>query len=165
MRIKWFLGLALLALLVSLGSGCQAPTGHQSGLELDLKDIYFEKHYYDGTTTEVLVVNLMLENRGEVTIGISRSYFQDDAGIHYVTPIYPFRSLPEGECCKGIKRIVDLDAGGETDGYLMIYEPVPHDATGLTMTVETDEPGIEPLVLALPDAGLIRVLEFHDTAS
>jgi hypothetical protein len=42
---------------------------------------------------------------------------------------------------------------------------VPHDATGLTMTVATDEDGIEPLVVTLPDAGLIRVLEFDDTAS
>ena len=111
------------------------------------------------------MVNLLLENRGEAAIGISRSYFQDDAGINYITPIYPSRGLPEGECCKGIKRIIGLDAGGETDGYLMIYEPVPRDATGLIMTLETDEPGIEPLVLELPDAGLIRVLEFYDTVS
>ena len=160
-RLKVF-GLVILSALALSWAGCASAP--ESELALTLDDVYYEQHYYMGTTTGVLVVNLVLENRGTQEIGISRSYFQDASGIFYPTSIFPSRKLPEGECCKGIKRIVRLEANEKTDGYLMVYEPLSDDATGLEVTVETDEADTGPVVLALPDINLIRVFHFFDTA-
>lgn len=161
MKKATLFGLVTLALLAGPVTGCAGIP--ESELNLDLKDIYYEKHHYQGTITEVLVVNVSLENSGAQPIIISPGIFRDEAGISYTTPIFSSRTPPEGECCKGIKRIVELEIGEKTDGYILVYEPVPAGATGLEVTVATDEPDIEPVTLSLPDASLIRVLEFFNT--
>ena len=146
-------GLSLAALL--LGSCAGIP---ESELKLAFNDIYYEKHHYDHITTEILVVKLTLENKGREQIEICESYLQDAKGTTYIALLRPKGG---GACCIGRRNMIG--AGEKTDGYFVVYEHMPRDATSLKVTIETDEIDASPAVLLLQDASLIRVLEVFET--
>lgn len=155
-------GLSLAALLI--GSCAGIP---ESELKLAFNDIYYEKHHYEDIITEVLVVKLTLENKGREQIEICKSYLQDAKGTTYIAllrlPTRYARVEGGGACCMGIRKVIKIGAGEKTDGYFVVYEHVPRDATSLKVTIETDEIDASPAVLLLPDASLIRVLEVFET--
>jgi hypothetical protein len=140
----------------------------KSELKLTLNDVYYEKHHYEDMTSEVLVVELTLENKEREQIEICKSCLQDAEGTTYIALLLPTRSgMVEGgrECCTGMSRIMKIGAGEKTDGYLVVYEHVPRDANGLKVTIETNENGTSLAVLLLPGASLIRVLEVFETSA
>lgn len=140
----------------------------KSELKLTLNNIYYEKHHYEDITTEGLVVELTLENKGREQIEICKSYLQDAKGTTYIALLLPNRyGRVEGgrECCNGISKIIKIGAGEKTDGYFVVYEHVPRDVTGLKVTIETNEIDTSLAVLLLPDASLIRVLEVFETSA
>ena len=138
-------------------SGCVNGSPDTGTLELNLNDVYFERHHSQWLVSEHLYVELTLGNRGEETLAITDNFLRDGRDTVYKALLLQVKGK-EAYCmeCRGLKTLRRLAPGEEANGFFMVLEDVARDASGLRLVIVADDQQTE---LPLPDGNRLKIVE------
>jgi len=151
----------LLVGLTGMIGGCTKA----SPLKVTLNDLYYEEFYAGGTTFDMLVAELTIDNEGRSEVYVSENYVLDAEGTVYEAFLL-YEKWTETNClCSKTdivyKKIDCVQPGEKTAGYSMLRKDVPKDVTGLKLVIEIEAGQV---TLPLPDTSSIRIINlpgFH----